>query len=321
MLDSKSSCRLSVLSLLSGCGGLDSGFASEGFEILAALDSDPSAIETYNANHSPVGQLSVIGQGSVGAFRPDVIIAGPPCQGFSTGGGYQLNDPRNALLPRTCEIIAQLQPKIAVVENVAALTNARNKETLELALRTLEKAGYYFELEILFAPDFGVAQNRRRTVITARSDQRPFARMEHSSSKKVSIECALHGIDEKALNHQPTYPEIGSQHYLIAKQIGPAQKLCNVRSGPNSVPTWDIPACFGETSESERVILETIRTLRRRNRKRDFGDADPVTIQEIWDADIDCREQQIASLVARGFLRILPNGIDLRVLLTASTDD
>jgi DNA (cytosine-5)-methyltransferase 1 len=241
---------------------------------------------------------------------PDVIIAGPPCQGFSTGGGYKAEDPRNSLLLTTCKIISSVQPSLAVIENVVSLTNKRNRNHLDSAIQTLRQADYFCHVQILTASDFGVPQRRRRVLITARKNGNPFLDLVPNRQSNT-LGLALSGLTTGVANHFPVFPKTGSRHELIAKRIGPDQKLCNVRAGPSSIPTWEIPECFGITSKTERHILEAIRTLRRRNRKRDFGDADPVNCSEL---SFECPisdQMHIDTLLSKGYLRMVGDDIDL----------
>lgn len=300
-----------VTSLFSGCGGLDQGFAKSGYKLIAAFDSDEHAIQAFNLNHKIKAEQVEIGEGFNIPFSSDVVIAGPPCQGFSTGGGYKDVDPRNALLLTTCRAIAKSDVKLAVIENVASLTNRKNKAYLEAALSILTEGGYYCEYAVLTASDFGVPQRRRRTVIIARSSARPFGGVTPIETPFVTVSDALAGLDETSPNHIPRFPVKGSKHEKIARRIGPDQKLCNVRGGEASVPTWSIPECFGKTTKAERKVLETVRRLRRQQRKRSYGDADPVDVFALESVCREARPSVLESLMSRGYLREFGSCIDL----------
>lgn len=244
------------------------------------------------------------------AFQPDVIIAGPPCQGFSTGGGYKANDERNDLLIATCSIIARCKPKLAIIENVEALTNRRNSSYFNAALEALASAGYHCEWSVLSAADFGVAQRRRRTVIVARKNA-PFTMYRASARATVKLSSVLAGIPDSDKNHKPVYHSPDSKHHRVALRIKPGQKLCNVRCGPNSVPTWEIPEVFGSTSSAEKLVLEAIRQLRRTERKRSYGDADPVSVDRLATICASADARTIDNLRRIGYLRAIGDEIDL----------
>ncbi|MCV6595957.1 MAG: DNA cytosine methyltransferase [Mangrovicoccus sp.] len=301
-----------VVSLFTGCGGLDYGFQELGFQLCQAFDENKSAVDCYNSNHTNTAKVKSIDESFSFDLNPDIIIAGPPCQGFSTGGGYKENDSRNDLLLLTCNLITRHQPKLAVIENVAALTNRRNQDYLNAAVSTLERGGYFCSVGVYSAEQFGVAQRRKRTLIFARLGSNPFRDFSPRSSLKPTVANALSSLHQNIQGHSPAFPTAGSKHALIANRIGQGQKLCNVRGGSASIPTWEIPEYFGRTSKAEKEILRVVRSLRRRNRKRSFGDADPVSLGEIEGAISWVTEPQLVSLVSRGFMRIVGDLYDLR---------
>ncbi|SIS00995.1 DNA (cytosine-5)-methyltransferase 1 [Roseovarius nanhaiticus] len=301
-----------VVSLFSGCGGLDHGFQETGFDILGAFDSNSAAMDCYRSNNKTPTKIALISEQFEIPGNVDVILAGPPCQGFSTGGGYKENDERNDLLLVTCRLIAKYRPKLAVIENVAALTNKKNVSYFRAALSILSEAGYYCTAKVYSADEFGVPQRRKRTVIVARSNGALITDLSPQSLGRATVRTALEGINFDAQAHSPTYPEQGGKHDIIAKKIKPGQKLCNVRASAASVATWEIPEWFGAVSAAERVTLETIRTLRRRNRKRSFGDADPVSLDEINQQNSSITSECLSSLQKKGYLRKVGDLYDLR---------
>ena len=107
-----------MVSLFSGCGGMDLGFHQAGYDILFANDFDPDACETYRKNIGPIHE------GDVSSINPpelddiDVLTAGFPCQPFSNAGSRKgTSDPRGRLYEQTFKFIEKLQPKIVVFEN------------------------------------------------------------------------------------------------------------------------------------------------------------------------------------------------------------
>ena len=104
------------ISLFSGCGGMDLGFSQEGFSFDYGMEADAKAVETYNSNNRSKARLNKINPSTKIESGLDFIIAGPPCQGFSTAGGYKKSDPRNELLTTTCSIASKAKPKIIVLE-------------------------------------------------------------------------------------------------------------------------------------------------------------------------------------------------------------
>lgn len=155
--------RPTAISLYSGAGGLDLGFVEAGFEVLWANDADPYAVQTYNAN---VGEHAVCGD-VLGVLMPDVspdvVIGGPPCQGFSVIGRMRSDDPRSRHVFNFFEIVEQLRPRAFVMENVKALGLNPRWEPLRRELRErAEGLGYETTLMVLNASHYGVPQARER---------------------------------------------------------------------------------------------------------------------------------------------------------------
>jgi DNA (cytosine-5)-methyltransferase 1 len=161
-----------------GAGGLSLGFKRGGFKIAAAFDSDPIHVKTHAINFpestSICADVSALCGKQVRALASlsadleiDVIIGGPPCQGFSMIGKRNMEDPRNLLLLQFCRLIVELSPKYFVIENVSGLKYGAARKILAKALRYLKKAGYCWvsPIQIVNASDFGVPQRRKRVFI------------------------------------------------------------------------------------------------------------------------------------------------------------
>jgi len=152
-----------VVSLYSGAGGLDLGFLEAGFEIVWANDSDRSAVETYREN---IGEHAVLGDvltTPLPDLRPDVLIGGPPCQGFSVIGQMRHDDPRSRHVFHFFDAVEQLSPVAFVMENVKSLGRNPRWAPLRRELRARATAlGYATHLLVLNAAHFGVPQARER---------------------------------------------------------------------------------------------------------------------------------------------------------------
>lgn len=155
-----------VISLFSGSGGLDLGFLSTGkFEIILANDYNQYACESYAYNigkhivHSDVAELKNLP-------HADVVIGGPPCQGFSTANPKRsFDDPRNHLFKEYARILKEVKPKVFVLENVSGMVTMEKGKVFKLIKKELEACGYTLFDKLLNAKDFGVPQNRRRMII------------------------------------------------------------------------------------------------------------------------------------------------------------
>ena len=178
-----------VVSLFCGAGGLDMGFREAGFEPVLAIDSDKTAVETYNLNldrsHAVNGNLSSLGGDGVVALvekhspgrPPRGVLGGPPCQGFSQGNVHaNPRDPRNTLPFRYAAILDGLNRAhgvdFFVFENVPGLKRAKHLARFKRIKARFREAGFtVFEGE-LNAMDFGVPQSRRRLFLVGVNSER-----------------------------------------------------------------------------------------------------------------------------------------------------
>ena len=127
---------MNVIDLFCGCGGFSYGFASAGFNIVLGIDVWSDAIETYLHNHKSAKALTqdittitpdqLLEHAAITADDVDVIIGGPPCQGFSISGKRLIDDPRNKLYKSFVEMVSAIQPKVFVMENVPGLLSMAN---------------------------------------------------------------------------------------------------------------------------------------------------------------------------------------------------
>lgn len=148
--------------LFAGCGGLSLGFQNAGFEIAAAYDRWPAAINIYRENFKhPIFEEDLYREEAVSeieAYKPNIIIGGPPCQDFSIAGARNRGERANLTI-RYAEIIKQIKPEWFVMENVY---NIERMDVLPEALAIFREAGYGLTKRVLNASLCGVPQIRRR---------------------------------------------------------------------------------------------------------------------------------------------------------------
>ncbi len=203
---SKTKKSLTVIDLFCGCGGLSKGFADAGFQVLLGVDHDQAALETYKKNFSgakaePIDLFDAgftkkiakaIGQSSV-----DVIVAGPPCQGFSLTGTRNFDDDRNKLYLAVFDAVKALRPQAFVIENVKGMKTLYGGEVKDEILKRFRKLGYKVpEPKVLCAADFGVPQVRERLFFVGIRDDISesefiYPDATHSDSNYVTCEQAL----------------------------------------------------------------------------------------------------------------------------------
>ncbi|WP_414496209.1 DNA cytosine methyltransferase [Stenotrophomonas maltophilia] len=189
-----------AVGLFVGGGGMDLGFRQAGFKLLAATDNEPAAMDTHQLNWPGVpfilGDIRELTAAkiseAIGGKRPDVIIGGPPCQGFSTLGSRLSSDPRNDLVDAFIRIVDGLRPQAVIVENVRAISTEYKGRYRDYIIEKFESIGYKIKFDVLNAADYGVPQNRRRAFFVGFSDPRII----------YNFPKATHGSDENLLPYE-----------------------------------------------------------------------------------------------------------------------
>ncbi len=300
-------------SLYSGCGGLDQGFLDAGLTGTCAIDFDRSALANLANNlgtKTICMDLGTFGEEQKALLEGvDIIAAGPPCQGFSTAGRNDPDDYRNDHVWNVARIAALVKPKVVLIENVRGLLNAKNLKHFDKTVSVLRENGYSVSWSTYNLTDYGIAQRRIRVLILAVLSETGLE-LQIPCQKRKSLDIVLKGVD-KVGDFEAVHLTDLSDEKKIARRILPGQKLSNVRSGFSAVHTWEIPEVFGAVEDQEIKLLETIVKLRRQNRKRDFGDADPVSMGEIQNHFISSAEALVDSLVDKKYLRRADGNIDL----------
>lgn len=157
---------MKVISLFSGCGGLDLGFEKAGFEIPIANEYDKTIWATFKANHPKTHLI----EGDIRQIKEedfpdeiDGIIGGPPCQSWSEAGSLRgINDSRGQLFFDYIRILNSKRPKFFLAENVSGMLANRHNEAVQNILKMFDECGYNVSLTLVNAKDYGVAQERKR---------------------------------------------------------------------------------------------------------------------------------------------------------------
>lgn len=156
-----------MIDLFAGCGGMTSGFSSEGFSPKLAIEFDLHAASTYAANfgedHTLYRDIATVKAREIP--KADVVIGGPPCQGFSNLGSKDINDPRNQLWREYLRVVKTANPKVFVIENVDRFMRSDEFQLLLAETDGGSLKNYQLSFGHLNAADFGVAQRRKRTIV------------------------------------------------------------------------------------------------------------------------------------------------------------
>lgn len=229
---------LTVLDLFAGAGGFTLGFLQEGFVPVFAVEIDKYAAATYEANFGPHCSNEDIN--NIKVFPPaDVIIGGPPCQGFSNLGAHIPNDPRNQLWRHYVRAVAQVNPLVFVVENVPPLLNSEEGNEL---IRETRALGYRVEGRVLNAADYGAPQVRKRTIIIgSRVGPVIFPEQTHIDPKKRTGR-PLHLCNwttvRQAISDLPFEPTEYSLHFRRNPTQKSIKRYQHIPPGGNR---WDLP--------------------------------------------------------------------------------
>jgi len=200
--------KIKVLDLFSGCGGLSYGFESVGFQIIAGIDNWTDALKTFQNNHKDAKVLNIdLGNPNIIEIKKeigsvDVVVGGPPCQGFSISGNRDLNDPRNKLYKGFVEIVKGFSPKVFVLENVPNLVSMGHGKIKDEIIKDFEKLGYEVKYKVLLASDYGVPQNRRRVIFVGVKGKNSFNFPEpifSDGKEKITSSDAISDLPDKDL--------------------------------------------------------------------------------------------------------------------------
>ena len=168
--------KYTVLDLFCGAGGLSRGFIDAGFSVEVGVDFDDMALKTFAANHegAVAMKLDLFNLDNVDKIKSyfdeknyalDVLVGGPPCQGFSLAGPRQVDDSRNILYQAMVKTARVLRPRVVVLENVPGMIQLHGGLVKDKIINDFRSLGYKIgEPKILYAPDYGVPQIRKRVV-------------------------------------------------------------------------------------------------------------------------------------------------------------
>ncbi|MDF2943890.1 MAG: hypothetical protein K0S01_2748 [Herbinix sp.] len=159
--------------LFSGAGGLSKGFLDAGYNVILGVDHDDAALKTFSMNHggAVAMNLDLFDHSNIDKvieflderkIKLDVLIGGPPCQGFSYAGAMDINDRRNFLYLAMVKLTERIKPQAILLENVLGMIEARGGEGAKRIITDFEKIGYKMIPKLLFAPDYGIPQIRKR---------------------------------------------------------------------------------------------------------------------------------------------------------------
>jgi len=259
---------MNVLDIFCGCGGISNGFQQSKFKIVGGIDFDKDSIDTFSKNFPSAEVIcdditninnKIISEKFCNK-NIDVVVGGPPCQGFSNANRWQneKDDPRNKLFFEFLRFIELIQPKVVLIENVRGILTRDNGFAKNRIIENLKELGYEVSSAILNASDYGVPQNRYRAFFVGFKNgvtSKNLGLDNHSVTKKTLVIDAIGELyefkkkdtDQYMLKKEPNTPYRKylrssdnnlNNHQIIYPAISTQEKIKHVKQGGN----WrDVP--------------------------------------------------------------------------------
>jgi DNA (cytosine-5)-methyltransferase 1 len=243
---------MKVIDLCCGLGGISLAARELGIAPLLGVDTCSDALKTYKANfpEADTWQADIASSDFSARLAQYVeenkpggadlyIVSGPPCQGFSDAGTRQADDPRNDIIVAVAALIAQIRPKAAVIENVAAIRKARYQDIVAAIRRPLEGAGYHVCEVELNAADYRVPQLRKRRIFFITQDivaeEEYYGYLKKRHRRAPAIREILRGLP-KALTRPPDYVDSLRNkgvynHFAMVHSEGVKLKIAGIKPG------------------------------------------------------------------------------------------
>ena len=190
-----------VLDLFSGAGGLSRGFYDAGYEVVLGVDFDKAALKTFKENHGQAEamNLDLFDHDNIDVIidflknrkiKLDVLVGGPPCQGFSVAGPRDMNAKRNTLYTAMVELADRVKPQVVVLENVPGMVQTNGGIGAKRVVEDFAKIGYNMVAKLLYGPDYGLPQIRKRVFFVGLKDNtKEFIFPEATVDKEHYITC------------------------------------------------------------------------------------------------------------------------------------
>lgn len=208
------------IDLFCGAGGMSYGFELAGFKSVLAIDNWQDALDTYKHNN-PSGNPVKVDLTDVdveriakeqGIKKVDLIIGGPPCQGFSIAGKHIIEDVRNKLYKSFVSFVEYYSPTAFVMENVPNILSIGEGAVRESILADFRALGYNVDYKVLTASDYGVPQNRKRAIFVGLKEGH-FSFPEPTVTTKTTVSQAISDLPDATLEEGISYPVEAASEY------------------------------------------------------------------------------------------------------------
>ena len=197
------------IDLFSGCGGFSAGLEMAGHNCLLGVDFNADAVKTFQRNHPKAAGLHMdihklnkrVLSKYIDIDSIDMVVGGPPCQGFSTVGKGEVEDERNSLFQQFVRIVKLTQPKVILFENVTGMLAKKNELIVKNIFKSFEKLGYVMDAQVMSADDYGVASRRRRAIIMGVKGGVPVYPKQSQRRKTITVEAVLSNLASRGVTH------------------------------------------------------------------------------------------------------------------------
>lgn len=251
--------KYTYIDLFAGAGGMSLGFNNIGFENLLAIEFNKDFAKTYKYNfpkhHLLVDDIKNVDEREIKKIlngnKVDVIIGGPPCQGFSIAGNIGrsfIDDERNHLFKEFVRFVKIIKPQMFVLENVAAMERHNKGKTINDIVSSFDSLGYSVKYKVLNAVDYGVPQERRRIFIVGKLSSENDFIFPQKKNKIVSVRDAIGNLP---VLHSGECSEIPNHNAMThSKQM--LEKMSYIKNGGNR---FDIPEDIRPKSGDSRKYI------------------------------------------------------------------
>ena len=250
--------KYTYMDLFAGAGGMSLGFDNAGFKNLLAVESNKDFAETYKKNFPRhnliVDDIKNVTEQQIYDIikneKVDVIIGGPPCQGFSIAGNIGRNfidDDRNRLFKEFVRFVKIIKPRVFVLENVAAMERHDKGKTIKEIVSSFKEIGYDIKYKVLNAVNFGVPQERRRIFIVGTLGENNFE-YPHEINKIVTVKDAIDDLPKLENGETSEIPN----HTAMKHSAQMLEKMSYVSDGGNRN---DIPENLRPKSGDSRKYI------------------------------------------------------------------
>ncbi len=250
--------KYTYIDLFAGAGGMSLGFNNAGFKNLLAIEFNKDFAETYKKNFPGhnliVDDIKNVTQKQIYDIikdkKVDVIIGGPPCQGFSIAGNIARNfidDDRNRLFKEFVRVVKMIKPRMFVLENVAAMERHNKGKTIKEVISSFEEIGYDIKYKVLNAVNYGVPQERRRIFIVGTLGKNNFE-YPNEEMKIVTVKEAIDNLPKLKSGETSSIPN----HTSMKHSIQMLEKMSYVSDGGNRN---DIPEKLRPKSGDSRKYI------------------------------------------------------------------